>query len=199
MAIPDDVSPLNRRTPADDVSVAPNETPVRWAGIWAGFLIALGVLVVLTSLGVAFGVSLAGSNASPSSLTTGAAWWGGISFLIALFIGGAVSSRRVAGALTSVIQGASVWVLSMVAVLYLAGSGVVLGAKGLFAALGGPALVQNAMAQVSSGSGAVGTTGMMNAVNSSATATNWITFVVIIVSAIAAIVGALVARRRMVA
>src|SRR5512146_2506485 len=133
--------------PEEPVSRTPRafeyvQMSVRWPGVWAGLLIAMGVLVILTALGLAVGATAVGNNGATQALGRGAAWWGGISFLIALFIGGAVSARWVAGALTSVLQGALVWVLAIVAVLYLAGAGISLGAQGLFAAMGSPALNQ---------------------------------------------------------
>ncbi len=162
---------------------------VRWPGVWTGFLIGVGVLVILTALGAAVGTSAANTKL--------ALWWGGISFLIAMFIGGAVSARWVTGALTSVLQGALVWVLAVVSVFLLASFGISLGTQGLFAAMNPPAL-NNAMQQMAANANQamsqVGTSGT-SAVQSAAPAA-WITFVVLAISAIAAIVGGVVGQRQ---
>ncbi len=191
MALPEEpLEPFERSR-----TFAPVQLSVRWPGVFAGTLIAMGVLVILASLGLAVGATTATNG---SELGHAAAWWGGISFLIALFIGAAVAARWVAGALTSVLQGALVWVLSVVAVFYLAGAGISLGAQGLFAAMNSPAF-NSAMQQMASNANQVasqvGTSGTMNAAQSAAPAA-WITFIVLCVSALAAIIGALVGSRK---
>ncbi len=209
MASPED--PLPRRIEDPDIRVTRTDHPVavsrvenpvylmvRWPGVWTGLFIAMGVLVLLTALGLAVGATTVGNTGTTQAISKGAAWWGGISFLIALFIGGAVSARWVTGGLTSVLQGALVWVLAVVAVLYLAGAGISLGAQGLFAAMGTPSLnsamqqMANDMGQVAS---QVGTTGTVNTAQSVAP-TAWITFIVLCVSAAAAIIGAAVGRQK---
>ncbi len=171
---------------------------VRWPGVWAGFLIAMGVLVILTALGLAVGATAISNSGNAAGLGRGAAWWGGISFLIALFIGGAVSARWVTGSLTSVLQGALVWVLAVVAVFYMATAGISLGAQGLFAALSSPA--NSAMQQMANNinqATQVGTTGTNAAAAAqSAAPTAWVTFIVLCISAIAAIVGGLAGRQK---
>lgn len=107
---------------------------ISWGGIWAGVLTVLGTLLFLTTLGLAIGVSAADpGNTDAGTLGIGAAIWSGLALLIALFIGGMAATRlgmvfdRAAGA----FEGALVWVLSFVAILWLAGSGVQLVASGI--------------------------------------------------------------------
>jgi len=107
---------------------------ISWGGIWAGVLTVLGTLLFLTTLGLAIGVSAADpGNTDAGALGLGAAIWSGLSLLIALFVGGMAATRlgmvfdRAAGA----FEGALVWVLSFVAILWLAGSGVQLVASGI--------------------------------------------------------------------
>ena len=171
---------------------------VRWPGVWTGLFIAMGVLVLLTALGLAVGAtSVSSTGTTTQALSRAAAWWGGISFLIALFIGGAVSARWVTGGLTSVLQGALVWVLAVVAVMYLAGAGISLGAQGLFAAIGSPTFnaAMEQMANNMNQANQVGTTGTLNVAQAVAP-TAWITFVVLCVSAAAAIIGAVIGRQK---
>ncbi len=190
MALPEEPLPRSSR-----VLVEPAYLAVRWPGVWTGFLIAIGVFVILTALGLAVGATTVSNTGNTQGVTTGAAWWGGISFLIALFIGGAVSARWVTGGLTSVLQGALVWVLAVVAVLALASFGISLGANGLFAGLGTRVLMNPDLAQLASPTGQVGTTGTTAAAQS-LEPTAWITFIILCVSAIAAIIGAAIGRQR---
>jgi hypothetical protein len=113
---------------------------ISWGGIWAGVLTVLGMLLFLTTLGLAIGVSAADpGNTDASALGIGAAIWSGLSLLIALFVGGLAATRlgmvfdRAAGA----FEGALVWVLSFVAILWLASSGVQLVASGMFKVFSG--------------------------------------------------------------
>lgn len=190
MALPEEPLPRTSRVVVDPVQFS-----VRWPGVWTGFLIAIGVFLILTALGLAVGATTLNNTGNAQAVSNAALWWGGISFLIALFLGGAVSARWVTGGMTSVLQGALVWVLAVVAVLGLASFGISLGAQGLFASLGTHVVYGADMAQLANGiTNQVGTTGT-NAVPSAEPAA-WITFVVLCVSAIAAIIGGLVGRQR---
>ena len=60
---------------------------VSWSGIWAGVLIALGTLLVLSALGLAIGFSADARDVDPQKIGTGAIVWSRISLLIALFLG----------------------------------------------------------------------------------------------------------------
>jgi hypothetical protein len=115
---------------------------ISWGGIWAGVLTVMGTLLFLTTLGLAIGISAAEpGDTDAQALGTGAAIWSGLSLLIALFVGGMAATRlgmvfdRAAGA----FEGALVWVLSFLIVLWLASSGVRLvasGISGLFSGIG---------------------------------------------------------------
>ncbi len=190
MALPEE--PLPRPTRA---VVEPVQLAVRWPGVWTGVLIAIGVYIILAALGLAVGATSPGSSGYGQAVVNGAAWWGGISFLIALFIGGAVSARWVTGGLTSVLQGALVWVLTVVGILALASFGISLGAHGLFAQLSSRVMTSADMAQLANGiTNQVGTTGTIGVQTVEPAA--WSTFIVLCVSAIAAIIGGVVGRQR---
>ena len=113
-----------------------------WGGIWAGVLTVMGTLLFLTTLGVAIGVSAVDPGQTDAgSFGTGAAIWSGLSLLIALFAGGMAATRlgMVFDKATGVFEGALVWVLSFLIVLWLASSGVRLiasGISGLFSGIG---------------------------------------------------------------
>jgi len=113
---------------------------VSWGGIWAGLLTVLGTLLLLTTLGLAVGITAVDpGDTDAGAFGTGAAIWSGLSLLIALFVGGMTATRlgmvfdRAAGA----FEGALVWVLSFLVVLWLAGSGVQLVASGISGLFGG--------------------------------------------------------------
>lgn len=119
---------------------------VRWGGVMSGFVMALGILLLLTALGLAIGISALGDPRTPgdagataSGLGIGAGVWTAIALLLAHFLGGMVSTRVTdrpdrGGA---VIHGTLVWTLCSVFVLWLLGQGVSLGLSNLFGALGG--------------------------------------------------------------
>lgn len=127
---------------------------VAWGGVWSGFLVATGSFMLLTILGLAIGVTTVsigpGGGFDASQLGIGAAVWSGVMLLISLFIGGFVSTRtgqvydRVAGT----IEGALVWVLSVLAIVYMASSGLGLLGSAMSGVLGG--LTQSARAVATS-------------------------------------------------
>jgi hypothetical protein len=107
---------------------------ISWGGIWGGVLVVMGTLLLLSTLGLAIGISAADpTNTDAGALGTGAAIWTGLSLLIALFLGGFAATRlglvfdKAAGA----FEGALVWVLSFLVILWLASSGVSLVARGV--------------------------------------------------------------------
>lgn len=122
------------------VEVALSGFRISWGGIWAGVLTVMGTLLFLTTLGLAVGISAADpGNTDAGALGTGAAIWTALSLLIALFVGGMAATRlgmvfdKAAGA----FEGALVWVLSFLIILWLASSGVQLVARGIFGMFGG--------------------------------------------------------------
>lgn len=117
-----------------DVAVPLEGFRISWGGIWAGVLTVMGTLLFLSTLGLAIGVSAVDPGATqPSTVGMAAAVWSGVSLLIALFVGGMAATRlglifdKAAGA----FEGALVWVLSFLLILWLAGSGVRLVASGI--------------------------------------------------------------------
>ena len=113
---------------------------VSWGGVWGGVLVALGLMLLLTTLGVAVGVSaLDPAAADAEALGTGAGIWAAVSLLLSLFVGGMVSTRT--GAIydrtTGFFEGALVWVVSLLLMAYLATTGISMVAGGAFRLLTG--------------------------------------------------------------
>lgn len=100
---------------------------VSWGGIFGGVLVALGLLFLLGALGVAIGISAADpGQTEASTLGAGAGIWTALSLLVALFVGGMVATRigAITDATTGFFEGALVWVVSMLLMVYLASSGL---------------------------------------------------------------------------
>lgn len=106
---------------------------VRWGPIVAGVVSAFATLLFLTALGVALGISTLGGEEA-ATWGTAAGIWGGLSLLVAFFIGGWMSSRSATtvadgdGLLNGFIAGAATLLL----LLWLATTAVT-GALGFFA------------------------------------------------------------------
>src|SRR5690348_4598498 len=187
---------------------------VSWGGVWGGVLVAVGLLLLLAALGVAVGISATEPGQTEASkLGTGAGIWAGVSLLVALFVGGMVSTRigAIFDGTTGFFEGALVWVVSVLLMGYLAASGVGSLAGGAFNMIGG---AQQAVGSV------LGTTDPQaikeqaqqkgqelkqslpqlqqraQEAKPTATKTAWITFVALILSLAAAVFGAMACRRR---
>ena len=113
---------------------------VSWGGIWGGVLVAVGLLLLLTALGLAVGVSaVQPGETEGAAVGAGAGIWAGISLLLALFVGGMVATRiaAITDRATGFFEGALVWVVSILLMLYFAGSGIGMLAGGAFKLVGG--------------------------------------------------------------
>jgi hypothetical protein len=134
---------LDRVTGQSTVAVVPGTDGVRvsWGGIWGGVLVALAVLVLLTSLGLAVGVSAVNPNDTDAaeSVGIGAAIWSAVSLLLALYVAGMVATRIGAthDKSTSLFEGVLVWIVSVLLIAYMAGAGISLVATGAFKMIGG--------------------------------------------------------------
>ena len=123
--------------------IAPVGPRVRWGGVMSGLFVAIGTLMLLTTLGLAIGITALGdpraaTGETASGLGIGAGIWAFITLLVSVFLGGMVSTQVTdspdrAGA---VIHAVLVWVLFVVVIMYLIASGMSLGLTGLFGAAG---------------------------------------------------------------
>jgi hypothetical protein len=112
---------------------------IAWGGIFAGVLAGIGTLILLSSLGLAIGISTVDPrDPSASVIGTGAAIWTSLTLLIALFVGGWAATRlsMLWERTTALYEGMLVWVISMVLILYLAASGIGLVASGTLGIVG---------------------------------------------------------------
>ena len=122
--------------PAVEVDVAdlPMRDRIRWGPIIAGVVTAFAVLLFLTVLGLALGVSAFGGDENAKTWGTAAGIWGGLSLLVAFFVGGWMAARAAAtlsesdGPLNGFVTGAATLLL----LLWLATTALT-GALGFFA------------------------------------------------------------------
>ena len=161
---------------------------VSWGGIWGGVLTAVGLMLLLAALGVAIGFSTTSPGATDArqigdSFGAAAGYFAAASLLVALFVGGLVSTRigAIHDRATGFWEGMLVWVVSVLLLAYLAASGV----SGL---LGG------AFSMLGNASQAMGT--MMQQDPGAPSRTAWITFGGFVLSLAATILGAMAGRRR---
>jgi hypothetical protein len=123
---------------------------VSWGGVFGGVLVALGFLLLMTALGLAVGISaVQPGDTDAGTLGTGAGIWAGLSLLLALFIGGWVSTRigAIVDGTTGFFEGALVWVVSVLMMLYFASSGIGMLAGGAFNLVGGAAQALGSVVQ----------------------------------------------------
>lgn len=111
---------------------------ISWGAINGGVLSAVGLLILLAALGLAIGISAIDGQSEASNFGIGTAIWSAVSLLAALFLGGYASTKLSAttDSTTGVFEGALVWVVSMLLMLYLAGTGIGMLASGAFSLVG---------------------------------------------------------------
>lgn len=114
---------------------------VSWGGVWGGVLVAMGLFLLMTALGVAVARSLETAGFGADVLGIAAGLWMAGSLLAALFVGGVVSTRAggVVDRTTGFFEGALVWVVSVFLVFLFAASGVSTLAGGMFGLMAAPA------------------------------------------------------------
>lgn len=137
-----------------------------WGAIFAGFIVATALQMVLSVLGIAVGFAAfdPGQGDSAGELGTGAALWFALTAIISLFVGG-LTTGRLAGVLTrgdGRLHGVVVWGLSTLLAVYFAsiGAGTLMGGAFDFAARTTSAVAGSAVGAVGQiGSAAAGQAG----------------------------------------
>lgn len=145
-----------RRRFSESTSLRAEGMKVSWGGIFGGVLVAVGLLMLLTALGLAVGITAAQpGETEAATLGAGAGIWAGLSLLLALFVGGLVSTRigAISDGTTGFFEGALVWVVSILLMVYLAGSGIGMLAGGAFNLLGGATQAISSTMQATGGPG----------------------------------------------
>ncbi|RUL87806.1 DUF2188 domain-containing protein [Tautonia sociabilis] len=174
---------------------------VSWSALLAGAVVALTIDVSLGTLGVAVGLSTAGARGvEGGELAVGAAIWAAISLLIALFLGGFVTSRSTVGERKdeAMIYGLLLWGTIFVAVVALTAQGLNLGVGGMIQQVAGPGtasvMTDAQLADLGLTEGQIADLRQAQAAGGDIRATSaaWWTFAILVASMIASIAGALV-------
>lgn len=152
---------------------------VEWAPTWGGMFVSLGILLLLSALGVAIGI---GTGA------TGVAIWGAISIIVAFFVGGWFCGRTLnfASSLVAAAHGMLVWAVSIVFAIVFAIMTTLLGVSSLSQAVH-TAIVANLLGPIT---GITTTPAASGAAASTAVTSSWITFIVLLLGVVACVIGA---------
>lgn len=148
---------------------------VEWAPIWGGMFVSLGVLFLLSSLGVAIGV---GSGATAAGI------WGAISLIVGFFVGGWFTGRTMSiiESLVAAAHGLLMWAVAVIFTLVFAVFAGIAGASAVSAYVSG-VLTTIGFSIKGPGPGVAAQT---------AVTSSWVTFLVLLLGVVAAIIGALV-------
>jgi hypothetical protein len=98
-------------TPLRPEDVLPVRSRISWGAIFAGVFTALSLLVLLTLLGTALGLTWSEHPTGGQYLASGAAIWAAITGLLSLFVGGFVTSQFTVGEnkAEAVLYGVILW------------------------------------------------------------------------------------------
>jgi hypothetical protein len=130
--------------------VLPVRSRVNWGSIFAGAALAFAMYLIMTLLGSAIGLSIR-DQVRPENLSIGAAVWAVLTMVVALFLGGYVTSQCTVGEnrLEAAVHGAIMWGVMFAAMLWLVAAGVrsgfnaLVGMSTISQATGGPEMTIN--------------------------------------------------------
>jgi hypothetical protein len=96
---------------------------VSWGGVFAGVLVALGIVLLMSAIGAALGVGPTGGADGPRG--AGAGLWAELQRFVALFVGGLVATRTsaIVDRATLVCVGILVWVVTFGVMAHIGGGG----------------------------------------------------------------------------
>ena len=97
---------------------------ISWGAILAGAAVALAIYALLMSLGVAVGMSVS-DEVETETLGKGAGVWGFISLLVALFVGGWVTTQVTTGEsrTEAILYGVVLWATTTVLLVWITANG----------------------------------------------------------------------------
>jgi hypothetical protein len=187
---------------------------VSWGGIWGGVLSAIGIMLLLGTLGMAVGITAVDPESTDgATMGMAAAGWVGVSMLIALFVGGMVSTRigAIHDGATGFWEGVLVWIVTLLLMAYLATSGITSLASGAMGMVGKAAqfnpqvsgAMQNPSGVADQLKSRLGDAANPDAiaqkaaeVKPAASKAAWGTFAGLVLSLLASLIGAVVGRRK---
>ena len=137
---------VNTIDTADVMSV---KSRVTWGPILAGAVIAMGIYMVLTLLGIAIGLSV-GDRVSGQAMGTAAGIWAIATTIVSLFIGGVMASQFTAGEnkMEGALYGFLVWGVVFAAIMWMVSMGISAGFSGMVSLAGAAQKTNGNMTQV---------------------------------------------------
>jgi len=167
--------------PVGEVSPFRVGSLVHWGPTWGGMFVALGILLLLSSLGVAIGVGTS---------STAVAIWEAISLIVSFFIGGWFAGRtlNLIDPLVSAAHGLLVWAVAFVFTIAF----FLLAAVSGISALANVARVAIIGDLINLVGGAPAAAPAAPTAAQAAVTSSWIAFIILLLSVAAAIIGALV-------
>jgi len=116
---------MNDPTPVRAEDLLPVGSRVSWAAVFAGSVIALALYFLMTLVGSAIGLSVH-DRVRPFNVGTAAAIWAVLSMVVALFVGGYITSQLTVGEnkTEAAIHGVIMWGVLFGMLLWLMASGV---------------------------------------------------------------------------
>jgi ABC-type transport system involved in multi-copper enzyme maturation permease subunit len=107
-----------------DLDYSSVRSRISWGAILAGAAVAMAIYALLMALGVAVGLSVS-DDVTTETLGTSAGVWGFISLLIALFIGGWVTTQVTTGEsrAEAILYGVVLWATTSVLLIWITTSG----------------------------------------------------------------------------
>lgn len=130
---------------------------VRWGAVFAGLFFTVVTQMLLTILGLAIGFTAVDprQGAPGEAFGWGAAVWAVITLVVSLFIGAYMTGRlsNVSNRGDGAVNGSLTWAVSLVAMMYLVGSGAAALTSGAFGLLGSAANTAAMVAGQSNGGG----------------------------------------------
>lgn len=120
-------------TPVHTEDVLPVRSRISWGAVFAGLFTALAVLVLLSVLGTALGLTWSQHTSRGDYVASGAAIWAALTALLSLFVGGFVTSLFTAGEnrAEAVLYGIVLWGVTFAAVAAISFAGTRLAVKGV--------------------------------------------------------------------
>lgn len=114
---------MDKKTHGEEVNVedlVPIRSRVSWGAIFAGAVMAMAVYLVFTLLGGAIGLSVS-NQASTETISTGAGVWAVVTTILALFVGGWVTSQCAVGEnkMEAVVHGIITWGIVLFMTMWL--------------------------------------------------------------------------------
>ncbi|MBW4549928.1 MAG: hypothetical protein KME35_02235 [Aphanocapsa sp. GSE-SYN-MK-11-07L] len=137
----------NYAEPVATASAATYHDRVRWGPILAGLFTSLTVQLILSAFGAAIGLTSIANSGAPRSdaggIGSAVGVWSVISLLIALFVGGWITTRTCGpmSKSSALLNGAVLWATTLVVSAWLLSSGIS-GTFGLVASNAGEAINQ---------------------------------------------------------